>query len=91
MFLPILIRNFPRIPKITLRKSYDKFKAKKNIDSKNFDKFFSIFVTFRDVLDITTLYSMSRRTNFMSMECQSYSLSWCRDGYSGTAGPGRVR
>ena len=77
MFLPILIRNFPRIPKITLRKSYDKFKAKKNIDSNFFDKFFSIFVTFRDVLDITTLKVRPHRpANKVSASPQEEQRGW---------------
>ena len=51
----ISIRNFPRNPKIILRKSCDEFKATKNIDSKFLYKFFLILVIFGDMLRITTL------------------------------------
>ena len=51
----LVIRKFPRIPKIALRKSCDEFKVTKNKKSTFFYKFFLILVIFSHVLRISTL------------------------------------
>ena len=57
IFSPISIRNFPRIPKITLRKSCDEFKASKNKKSTFFYNVYPIYGTLWYMLCITTLNS----------------------------------
>ena len=50
-----IFQNFPRIPKIALRKSCDEFKDMKDIDSNFFDIFFPILITFSHVLGLPQL------------------------------------
>jgi len=55
IFFAISIPNFPRNPKIILRKSCNEFKVVKNSATKFLYNVFRILVTFSDVLRITTL------------------------------------
>ena len=55
IFLPMSMQNFPKIPKIALRKTGNERKHVKNAIYKFFDTVYMILVTFGYVLRITTL------------------------------------
>ena len=78
IFFTISIRNFPRNPKIILRKSCDEFKYSKNGNSKCYYKFCQILMILWYVLHITTLNSLTDLTRSLGWFKKSKMFDLCR-------------